>query len=73
MEAPGKGFSLARTKNMPADMTDRMLCRISSGDPPKLSLPIQRGSVSMKNSLLGSFWKLIKFWPILNGLLLLDK
>jgi len=66
MEAPGKGFSLAGTKNMPADKTERRSCRNRSGDPPKFVLPIQRGSVRMKNNLLGSFWKLIKFRPTLN-------
>jgi hypothetical protein len=47
-------------------MTERMSSRISSGEPPKLALPIQRGSVNIKNSLSGSFWKLIKFRPTLN-------
>lgn len=61
MEASGKGFSFAGTKNIPADMTDTIFCRIRWGIPPKLALPTQRGSVSTKNSILGSFWKLIKF------------
>jgi hypothetical protein len=67
MEAPGKGFSFAGTKNIPADRIESRFFPNKSGDPPKFVLPIYRGSVIMKNNLLGSFWKLIKFWPILNG------
>jgi hypothetical protein len=51
---------------MLADMTEGMSSGISSGEPPKLALPIQGGSVNKKDSLLVSFWKLIKFRPTLN-------
>jgi hypothetical protein len=42
MGAPGKSFSLSGTKNIAADMTERISSRISSGERPKLALPIQR-------------------------------
>jgi len=51
---------------MSVDMTERMSSGITSGEPPKLVLPIQGGSVNKKDSLLVSFWKLIKFRPTLN-------
>jgi hypothetical protein len=64
MEAPGKGFSFAGTKNILADRIDSGFFPNKSGDPPKLAFSIHRGSVNMKNNLFGSFWNLIKFWPI---------
>jgi hypothetical protein len=51
---------------MSVDMTERMSSGITSGELPKLVLPIQGGSVNKKDSLLVSFWKLIKFRPTLN-------
>ena len=53
MEAPGKGFCF--TKNIPADKMESRFFQNRSGDPPKLTFPIQRGSVNMKTNLLGSF------------------
>lgn len=58
MDAPGKGFSFAGTKNIPADRIEIRFCPNKPGDPPKLAFPIHLGSVNIKNNRLGSFWKL---------------
>lgn len=62
MEIPGNPLSTAGTKNIPDACTESKFLEKLAG-PPKFELPNHLGSLSMKNSRLGSFWKLTKFRP----------